>query len=56
LLIKACVTLLFFFTDILVGLLRYDRERYPYLQNYLYEHTAKYVGGLGQIYEAYMNG
>jgi glycosyltransferase involved in cell wall biosynthesis len=55
-LIKACVTLVFVFADITVGLLRYDRERYPYLQNYLYEHTAKYVGGLGQIYEAYMNG
>ena len=56
LLIKACVTLLFFFTDILVGLLRYDRERYPYLQNYLYENTAKHVGALGKIYQAYMNG
>jgi GT2 family glycosyltransferase len=55
LLIKACVTLLFFFADILVGLLRYDRERYPYLQNYLYENTAKYVGVLGEIYEQYIH-
>jgi glycosyltransferase involved in cell wall biosynthesis len=56
LLIKACVTLLFFFSDILVGLLRYDRERYPYLQNYLYENTAKYASAFGKIYQAYMNG
>ena len=56
LVIKACVTLFFFFADILVGLLRYDRERYPYLQNYLYENTAKHVGALGKIYQAYMNG
>jgi glycosyltransferase involved in cell wall biosynthesis len=56
LLFKACATLLFFFADILVGLIRYDRDRYPYLQNYLYENTAKYVGVLGEIYEAYRNG
>jgi glycosyltransferase involved in cell wall biosynthesis len=56
LLIKACATLLFFFADILVGLLRYDRKRYPFLQNYIYEHTAKYVGVLGEIYGAYRNG
>lgn len=53
LLIKACVTLLFLFTDIIVGLLRSDRKQYPYLQNYLYENTAKYVGDLGKIYEQY---
>jgi len=55
LLIKACVTLLFFFTDILVGILRSDRKQYPYLQNYLYENTVKHVGVLGEIYEKYMN-
>ena len=55
LLIKACATLLFLFSDIIVGLLRYDRGRYPYFRNYLYENTAKYVGVLGEIYEAYMN-
>ncbi|MGV7223720.1 MAG: glycosyltransferase [Nitrospinales bacterium] len=55
LLIKACVTLLFFLTDMLVGVLRCDRRQYPYLQNYLYEHTVKYVGVLGEIYEQYMH-
>jgi len=56
LLIKACVTLFLFFTDILVGLLRYDRERYPHLQNYLYENTIRYMIVFGEIYEQYING
>lgn len=56
LLIKAWATLLFFFTDFFVGMLRRDREQYPYLQNYLYENTLQYVGVLGEIYEQYMNG
>lgn len=55
LLIKAFVTLLFFFTDIFVGILGRDREQYPYLQNYLYENTVKHVGVLGEIYEQYVN-
>lgn len=55
LLIKACVTLLLFVTDILVGLLRYDCERYPYLQNYLYENTIRHMVVLGEIYEQYIH-
>jgi len=55
LLIKACVTLFLFVTDILVGLLRYDRERYPYLQNYLYENTIRHMVVLGEIYEQYIH-
>jgi glycosyltransferase involved in cell wall biosynthesis len=55
LILKACATLLFFLTDILAGGLRCDREQYPYLQNYLYENTVKYVGVLGEIYEQYMH-
>ena len=56
LLIKACVTLLSLFADIPGGLIKCDRERYPYLQNYLYENTAKYVSAFGKIYQAYING
>ena len=41
------------FLDIIVGLLRRDHERYPYLQNYLYENTFKYVRNFGAIYEKY---
>jgi len=55
LLIKACVTLFLFVTDILVGLLRYDRERYPYLQNYLYENTIRHMVVLGENYEQYIH-
>ena len=53
LLVKAVLILLRLFLDIIVGVLRRDRKRYPYLQNYLYENTAKYVGVLGEIYERY---
>jgi hypothetical protein len=55
LLTKACVTFSLFFTDILVGLMRYDRERYPHLQNYLYENTIRYIIVFGEIYEQYMH-
>jgi glycosyltransferase involved in cell wall biosynthesis len=56
LLIKACITLFLTLTDILVGVLRYDRERYPHLQNYLYENTFRNLIVLGKIYEQYING
>jgi glycosyltransferase involved in cell wall biosynthesis len=55
LVIKACVTVFLFVTDILVGLLRYDRERYPYLQNCLYENTIRHMVVLGEIYEQYIH-
>jgi glycosyltransferase involved in cell wall biosynthesis len=53
LLVQAVLIPLRLFLDIIVGVLRRDRTRYPYLQNYLYENTAKYVGVLGEIYERY---
>lgn len=56
LLIKASAILLFIFKDIFVGALRNDRERYPHLQNYLYENTIRHMIVLGEIYEQYMNG
>jgi glycosyltransferase involved in cell wall biosynthesis len=43
--------LLRLFQDIIFGVLRRDRERYPYFQNYLYENTLKYVRNIGAIYE-----
>lgn len=39
------------FLDIMVGVFRRNRQQYPYLQNYLYENTLKYVRDLGVIYE-----
>lgn len=53
LLVQAVLILLRLFLDLIVGVLRRDRERYPYLQNYLYEKTLKYVRNFGVIYEKY---
>jgi glycosyltransferase involved in cell wall biosynthesis len=53
LLIQAVFTIKRFLGDLLVGILRRDRKRYPYLQNYFYENTINYVATLGLIYEKY---
>ncbi len=53
LLSQALLTLLRFLVGLVVGVLRRDRKRYPYLQNYLYENTVEYVGTMGVIYEKY---
>jgi glycosyltransferase involved in cell wall biosynthesis len=50
---QAVQTLLRLILDIIVGLFRRDHERYPYIQNYLYENTLKYVRNFGVIYEKY---
>jgi glycosyltransferase involved in cell wall biosynthesis len=55
LLLQALLTLLRFSVDLLIGVLRRDRKRYPYLQNYLYENTVKHVSTLGLIYEKYIH-
>jgi glycosyltransferase involved in cell wall biosynthesis len=39
--------------DLVVGVLRRDRQEYPYLQNYFYENTVEYAHNLGMIYEQY---
>ena len=53
LLIQAVLTIKTFFGDLLVGMLRRDREQYPYMQNYFYDNTTKYIAKLGLIYEEY---
>ena len=53
LLIKAVLTIKGFFGDLLVGILRRDRERYPYVQNYFYENTTNFIAKLGLIYEEF---
>jgi len=53
LLIQAVFTIKRFLGDLLGGILRRDRERYPYMQNYFYENTINYVAKLGLIYEEY---
>jgi glycosyltransferase involved in cell wall biosynthesis len=55
LLVKAVITFLRFFADLFIGVLRRDRKRYPYLQNYLYENTFEHVQNLGLIYERYIH-
>lgn len=53
LLALAIITIFRSVVDVFFGVLRWDRKRYPYLQNYLYENTLKYVANLGVIYEKY---
>jgi len=55
LLIEIVITFFKLFADILVGILKRDRKRYPYLQNYLYEKTFFYVQKLGFICERYIH-
>ena len=55
LLVQAVFTILWFFADILVSVLRRDREQYPYMQNYLYENTFGHVHNLGRIYERFIH-
>jgi glycosyltransferase involved in cell wall biosynthesis len=39
--------------DILRGILSRNRDKYPYIQNYFYENSLKYVRQLGKIYALY---
>jgi len=39
--------------DLTRGVLKRDRDQYPYIQNYLYEHSFIYVLKLGMLYEQY---
>ena len=49
--VVAALTIFRFFASLLVGVLRCDRKRYPYIQNYLYEITFMHVQKLGKNYE-----
>jgi len=42
--------------EFIFAILRRDRNRYPYLQNYLYENTVKQLSAIGFIYERYTRG
>ena len=53
LMVQAVFILLRLFFDIIVGVLRRDRKKYSYFQNYLYENTLKHVRNFGVIYEKY---
>jgi hypothetical protein len=51
--VVAAFTIFRFFVSLVVGVVRFDRKRYPYLQNYFYEKTFGYVQKLGFIFERY---
>ncbi len=36
--------------DLIIGPIFRDRLRYPYIQNYLFEHTFRYITGLGKCW------
>jgi len=44
-------TLLAFGWDMIRGVFKRDHARYPYIQNYLYEHVFAHLRQLGQLYE-----
>lgn len=46
-------TLLGFSKDCTLGVLKRNREQYPYIKNYLWEHTSRYVVNLGELYGQY---
>ena len=53
-LLRHCIrTLLGLVLDSIRSGLYRDRTQYPYIQNYLYEHTLGYVRELGNIYEQF---
>lgn len=55
LLLRAVKIMLELLIDLSCGVLRRDRTQYPYFQNYLYEHTSKYLRGWGKLYAQYLH-
>lgn len=52
---QAVLIILRFIMSLIIGVLRRDRKRYPYPQNYLYENTFTHLQTLGLIYERYIH-
>ncbi|MCE7979647.1 MAG: glycosyltransferase [Caldilinea sp. CFX5] len=48
---QIATTLLRFVWDISYGLISRERHRYPYMENYLYEHSFQYLKTLGKLHE-----
>jgi glycosyltransferase involved in cell wall biosynthesis len=51
--VRAIRIVLAFAVDVTLGTLRRDRAKYPYIQNYFYEHTSRYLHSLGKLYAQY---
>lgn len=50
---RASLTLMELTADFARGVLLRDSKRYPYIQNYLYEHALRHLRTLGILYELY---
>ena len=51
---KRVIQILLSFTfDLLLAFCKRDRENYPYVQNYLYEHSSEHLAALGRLREQY---
>lgn len=48
---QACGILVGFVSDLSNGLLRRDRSKYPYIENYLYEEVLNHFRRMGMLYE-----
>ena len=53
LLMRALKVALEMLTDISYGALIRNRAKYPYFQNYFYEHSSRYLRGWGRLYAQY---
>jgi len=53
--VQAVITALRFFAEFFGAILKRDRKRFPYFQNYLYENTLEHLQTLGFIYERYIH-
>ena len=40
--------------DILPGIYKRDRDKYPYFKNYIYEHYLRHFYNFGVIYEKFL--
>lgn len=54
LLFEGSLVVLDFGIDLSRGFFNRDRKKYPYIQNYLFEHTFLYLERLGCLYEQYL--
>lgn len=53
LLIKATKIILLIALDLTIGIIKRNRKKYRYVQNYIYEHTSSYLKSLGRLYAQY---
>ncbi len=52
---KLCAYTLWICYDLTLGVLLRNRMRYPFFQNYTYEHTLKLMRGIGNAYQRFLS-